>query len=397
MNMVDTAETSTPGFLSEKDSEGRGAALTVRAVRAHVVRAAVDPPWRISTATYPELFATLVEVELENGIVGWGECIVRQAPSATKAIVDELLAPLIVQQDAWNVEALWERMCRPMRLRGHTRGFHLEAVAGVDIALWDALGKSLDQPIWRLLHGEGRRSVSCYASSILLQEPASAAAEASNLVEAGWTAIKLKVGRDVATDTRAVWEVRRAIGDDVELMLDANGFYDATGAVKFARGIEEAQVAWLEEPVPADDVDGYRKLSRSCPTVPLAAGEAEFTTAGFLPFSDGRLLDVWQPDVARAGGFTGMRKIAALAQAHNVMIAPHVGASAAVCMAASLQFSAAVHNFRIYEHMFIYQPLQELFTAPLPEPSGGFIGVPQGPGLGCIIDEERVRSLALPL
>lgn len=373
-------------------SSGDATGTSIRAVEAHVLRVVADPPWNISTSTMSEMFATVVSVELADGSKGWGECIGRQAPSATKVIVDELLGPLVTGLDARQVEDIWDQMWATMRYRGHSRGFLLEAMAGVDVAIWDALGHALDESIHGLLRGAARTEVPCYASSILLKSPVDAAKDAEGLVEAGYRAIKLKVGRNVTLDTQAVREVRQAIGDDVELMLDANGFYAVHEAVALTKHIWPYDVAWLEEPLPTDDVEGYRRLVDRGSPVPLASGEGEFTVHGFLPFLQERLLAVVQPDVARAGGITGSRRIATVAQAYDTAFAPHVGASGALCIAASLQLSASVPTHRTFENMFLDQPLQHLTIEPLPQPDGATIAIPQGPGLGVEVDEEKVRA-----
>jgi L-alanine-DL-glutamate epimerase-like enolase superfamily enzyme len=368
------------------------APLTIVAVEALVARVRLEVPWQIATGPLESMFATIVRVELANGVVGWGECLVRQAPSATKAVVDELLSSTVVSMDAWDVEGIWDRMYRTMRYRGHSRGFFLEAIAGVDTAIWDALGRSLGQPVWRLLHGEGRRSVPCYASSILLSDdPRVTVAEAERLAAAGWPAVKVKVGAGVDQDVRTIAMVRSAVGPAVDIMLDANGVYRADEAITLARKLSEFDIRWLEEPVPADDLHGYRALAGAHTGVPLAGGEAEYVPSGFLPFLQDRIYSVIQPDVARAGGITATRRIALLADAFNVRYAPHTGASAALCISASLHLAASMPNFMIHEHMYVHQPLQDLVGA-LPQPRNGVIDVPSGPGLGVEVDESVLRA-----
>lgn len=376
-------------------SEWSAAGLTIVAVEALVAEVRLEVPWEIATGPLETMYATVVRVELANGVVGWGECLVRQAPGATRAIVTELLAPTVLSMDAWDVEGIWQRMYRTMRYRGHSRGFFLEAVAGVDTAIWDALGRSLGQPVWRLLHGEGRRSVPCYASSVLLSEdPGVTAREAERLAADGWPAIKVKAGHGVDRDVRAVSMVRAAVGPDVDIMLDANGVYRADEAIVLSRKLVPLDIRWLEEPVPADDLYGYRKLAAAQPGVPLAGGEAEYVASGFLPFLEGGIYSVVQPDVARAGGITATRRIALLADAYNVPYAPHTGASAALCISASLHLAAALPNFTIHEHMYVHQPLQDLVGA-LPAPRNGVIDVPTGPGLGVEVDEDDLRTKCL--
>ena len=365
--------------------------LRIVNVDAWVATVELDTPWQIGTGPLTEMSATIARVELDNGVVGWGECLAREAPGATQAIVRELLAKTIVGMDAWSVEAIWEKMYRTMKIRGHSRGFFMEAVAGVDIAIWDALGRSLGQPVWRLLHGE-RTELPCYASSIMISDdPRITAAEAERLAAEGWNAIKIKVGRGAAADLQTVAAARAAIGPEVQIMLDANGVYRADEAITLRRGMVEHDVRWLEEPVPVYDLSGYQKVAAAAPGVPLAGGEAEYAAAGFLPYIENRYWDVVQPNVSRAGGITSVRRIALLADAHNISYAPHTGASGALCMAASLHLAASMPNFMIYEHMYVDQPLQHLVEG-LPTPVDSLIAVPQGPGLGVDVDEEALRK-----
>lgn len=371
-----------------------GTPLVIVSVDAWVAKIAVDEPWQIATGPLSEMTATIARVELDNGVVGWGECLTREAPGATQAIVRELLAKTIIGMDAWSVEAIWEKMYRTMKIRGHSRGFFMEAIAGVDIAVWDALGRSVQRPVWQLLHG-GRTELSCYASSVMISDdPRETADEAERLAAEGWKAIKIKVGRGPAEDLKSVAAARAAVGPDVDIMLDANGIYRADEALRLSRGLVAHEVRWLEEPVPVFDLLGYKKIAAANPGVPLAGGEAEYSVAGFLPFLENGYWDVVQPNVSRAGGFTSARRIALLADAHNTSYAPHVGASGALCMAASLHLAASMPNFLTYEHMYVKQPLQDLVTG-LPQPVNGVIAVPQGPGLGVDVDEERLRTLCL--
>ena len=368
--------------------------LRIVGVDAWVATVELDVPWQIGTGPLSEMSATIARVELDNGVVGWGECLTREAPGATQAIVRELLAKTVMGMDAWSVEAIWEKMYRTMKIRGHSRGFFMEALAGVDIAIWDALGRSVGQPVWRLLHGD-RTELPCYASSIMISDdPTATATEAERLVGAGWNAIKIKIGRGVDADLKTVAAARAAVGPDVQIMLDANGVYRADEAVELSRGMVAHGVRWLEEPVPVHDLSGYRKVAGATPGVPLAGGEAEYAPVGFLPFIENRFWDVVQPNVARAGGITSTRRIALLADAHNINYAPHTGASGALCMAASLHLAASMPNFMTYEHMYVDQPLQHLVDG-LPEPVDSVISVPQGPGLGVEVDEARLRKQCL--
>ena len=289
--------------------------MKITRIEVFELEAPLAKPWRIATFELKSLLATLVRVHSDDGLTGIGECIVRLGPGATRAVAEEVLAPVVVGRDAFDIEGIWDEMYRTMRARGHSRGYLLEAISGIDIALWDLLGKKLGLPVAKLLAGHGRRELSAYASSILLDTPAVMANEAERLAAEGYTAIKMKVGGGYKSDIARMDAVCKAVGANVDIMLDANSGYDAPTAIAVGRHAEKLGVFWLEEPVVPDDLPGYQRIRNALNGVRLAAGEGEFTVAGFRPFLEAGLLDIVQPDIARAGGFTGCRRIAALADA----------------------------------------------------------------------------------
>ncbi len=364
--------------------------MKIIAVETLELEAPLDKPWKIATFTLTSLTAALVRIRTDDGISGIGEAIARLGPGVCTAVVHEILAPVLLGRDPRDVEGLWDEMVRTMRPRGHSRGYHLEAVAGVDIALWDLLGQAAGKPVWQLLAGHGRRTVPAYASSILIDTPDHMANEARKLAADGYRAIKVKVGQSLRLDIERIEAVRAAVGSEIDLMLDANSGYDPTTAIQLGRAAERLGIYWLEEPVHPDDLPGYRRVRGALKDIRLAAGEGEFNAAGFLPFLEQGLLDVVQPDIARCAGFTGSRRVAALASAYNVAVAPHTGASGPVCIAATLHLAAAVPNLLTFEDMYIHNPLQAILSEPLPKQADGRIGVPLAPGLGVALNDESL-------
>lgn len=368
--------------------------MKIARVEVLELEAPLAKPWRIATYELKSLLATLVRVHTDEGISGVGECIVRLGPGATRAVIEEVLAPVLVGRDALDIEGRWDDMYRTMRARGHSRGYLVEAIAGVDIALWDIAGKKHGVPVSKLLMGHGRERFPAYASSILLDTPQVMASEAERLAREGYSAIKMKVGGGVRGDMACMSAVREAVGPNVDVMLDANSGFDAPGAIEAGLHAERLRMYWLEEPVVPDDLSGYRRIRTALKSVRLAAGEGEFTSAGFRPFLEEGLLDVVQPDIARCGGFTGCRRVAALADAYNVAVAPHTGASGPVCIAASLHFAAATPRLLTFEHMYIVNPLHEMLASPLPQPKNGSISAPLLPGIGIELDEAALKRFA---
>jgi L-alanine-DL-glutamate epimerase-like enolase superfamily enzyme len=309
-------------------------------------------------------------------------------------IVEEILAPLLLGKDPFQVERIWEEMYGVMRARGHSKGFMVEAISGVDIALWDLIGKALQQPLHRILGCYSSSSLPAYASSIFFKGKEAMIQEAEGLVSSGFSAVKLKIGMGLEQDLENVSTLRKTLGDEVKLMVDANCGYDRCSALKLGRKLEELNTYWYEEPLPPEDLEGYATLSQAL-HLPIAAGESEFTRYGFRELIGRGKVNVIQPDVARAGGITECRKIAALASAHDLSCSPHTGASSAVSIAASLQWAATLPNFLAFEYMYAPNPLrEELLLEPISLTADGQVQVPQGPGLGIELDERALERFS---
>ena len=360
-------------------------------IRAYTISAALDKPWRIAGIVMAEMTATILEVEADNGLIGYGEALTRLGPSVAREVVTSVLKPVVIGADPMNVDVLWERMFSTMKSRGHWKGFLIEAISGVDIALWDLIGKALNQPVSTLLGGRHHEKLEAYASSIMLMERGEMVKEAQDLVRKGYRKIKVKLGLGVDTDFGNVQAIREAVGPDIGIMLDANSGYSREEALRLGVRLEPLSILWLEEPVLPHDLEGYARLSDSL-RIPVAGGESEFTRWGFRDLIQRGKVSIIQPDIARCGGFTEGRKIAALAGSHGVSVAPHTGASGAVSIAAAVHFASSLSNFHLYEHMYTENPLRtEILKEPILECENGFVKVPTGPGLGIEIDRDKMK------
>jgi len=373
--------------------------MKINHVRCRMLAGTLETPIQFGIGAFPTFAATLVEVATDDGLVGVGECIVRKAPQVTRAVVEHLLAPQLLGRDPRDAEGLWDEMFQQLRGWGHYRGFVFEAISGIDTALWDLVAKAAGVPVFKVLGGAGRLRVPCYASSVYFAGVKEMAAQAVEQVRAGHTAIKVKIGRGRnfggrRTDVASVKAIRDAVGPDIDIMLDVNSAYDAATAIAVCRQLEDLDIAWIEEPVPADDLDGYQRV-RAGQSIPVAAGESEFGVFGFRELIRRGAIDILQPDVARVGGFTGARRVGALVHAHNLRYAPHTGFSAGISHLASLHVAASVPNLMTYEYFFAPNPLRDLFTEPFPEPRDGMIDVPQKPGLGLELDERVLRKFEI--
>jgi L-alanine-DL-glutamate epimerase-like enolase superfamily enzyme len=340
----------------------------------------------------PQAQTCLVKITADNGTVGWGEAHAPLGPRATKAAVEDVLAPTLLGEDPLAIERHWERMYGSMRLRGHSTGYHMEALAGVDIALWDLAGKLLGVPVYRLLGGPYRTTLPVYASGLPGDTVAERAARGRRFVAEGYTALKLSIGRgDIDSDLAGVAAVAGAIRGQADLLVDAHGAYTAENALTVGRRLQDLGVYWLEDPLAPEDVDGYVGLAAAL-DMAVAAGETECNRWQFAARLSRRAVDIILPDICRAGGITEGRRIATVAGLHATKWAAHVSMGSAVHVAAAAHLAAASANFLIFEFPGAPNPIGDvLLTAPL-RPEGGQLRVPSGPGLGITFDEERLRA-----
>jgi L-alanine-DL-glutamate epimerase-like enolase superfamily enzyme len=348
---------------------------------------------------YDTFTATLVEITTDDGVTGVGECIARRAPRVVETVVRDLLWPLIEGKDARDVAGLHDAMFATLRPWGHYRGFVQEGMSGIDQALWDIVAQAQGVPLYKALGGAARASVPVYGSKVYTADLDHMAAEARAAVDRGHKAIKIQLGRSAdwggpKADVEVCRVVRDAIGPSIEMGADVNSAYDAATAIRVCHQIAKYDLWFIEEPVFPDDIDGYELIRRSQP-IPVAAGESEFGLFGFRELLKRRALDILQPEIARIGGFTAAMRLGALAQTHNVKVAPHTGFSCGVAQLASLHLAAAVTNLARLEWMWIPNPLAEIFTTPLPQPVNGELVPPERPGLGLALDRKKLEKFRL--
>ena len=344
---------------------------------------------------------SLVKVSTDEGIVGWGE-------GAGADVIDGMLAPALIGQDPTNRIGLWQRMFHVLYNGNIAVGLGGSAISAVDTALWDITGRALDQPIYNLLGGKVRDRVAVYATGLYYTEgefPARLLDEAREYVEAGFMGMKTKVGGlPMDEDVKRVAALREAIGPDVKLMVDANQAYNATSAIRIGRRLEEYDLVWFEEPVNAQDIEGYLQVKSALPMA-IAGGENLRTRYEFSQFLARRAYDIAQPDVVNVGGVTEMRNVAMTANTHGIQLNPHVWGSP-VMIAASLHVAATLPPCPPSgtPEPFVQEPVMEFDRTPSEIREGlmettfdqvdGYLAVPEGPGLGIEIDEDAVRRLA---
>jgi D-galactarolactone cycloisomerase len=375
--------------------------VKIRDIKTYVLDAALAEPFAYSQAWYERRGACLVEIIGEDGNSGWGEAF---GPARLTAPIVEYYKPLLVGEDALATERHWQNMYNRLRDHGQ-KGLAIEALSAVDMALWDLKGRHLGVSVRRLLGAPLRDKVEAYATGFYRKRHGDPIGylveEAQERVAQGFTGIKLKLGFSMADDIRLCHAVRRAVGDRLAIMIDANHAYDATGAIALGRRIEELNIAWFEEPVPPEDLAGYREVKAAL-KIPIAGGEAEFTRWGFRPLITERLVDILQPDIAAAGGISETKKIADMANAFGVRVNPHVWGTG-VALAASLQLIAALpHNppglypieplleFDQSEHPIRFAVVQE----PIVQKEG-WVAIPDRPGIGIEINRAALAQFTV--
>jgi D-arabinonate dehydratase/D-galactarolactone cycloisomerase len=297
--------------------------------------------------------SVLIQVHTDSGVCGVGEGLTRLAPRATMEILKECSEALI-GRDPLETELIWDDLYSLMLNRGHNRGFMLEAIAAIDIALWDIRGKALGLPLFKCLGGSAA-PIPCYASSLRIKKPEVTAQEAKELVASGFRGIKLKVGRGrnrLLEDIDSVNAVREAVGPSIRIMVDANCGFSLGQAVRFGRELDRLDITWFEEPLQPENLMDY-KILRSKIDTPIAAGETWFTRYDFRDALLAGAFDIAQPDVARSGGITETKKIADLTSAFHVEFAPHTGQSSIVCLTAALHLAASVPSTSYYEFIAV--------------------------------------------
>lgn len=354
--------------------------------------------------------ATLVSVTTEDGLTGYGEAKAAVGSAggcaAIVAYIKQDLRPMLVGQDAGRIGLLWERMYngprdhyaiargRPFPVLGR-RGLSVAAMGGVDTALWDLLGKRLGVPVVQLLGGAVRDQLPAYASGGWADADG-IGAQLLGYCERGFRAVKMRVGvmdGAVATSVARVRAARAALGPEIGLMCDAHGTYSVPEARQFCRGVADCDLAWFEEPVGPDDRRAMAEV-RAFTDIPIAAGESEFTRFDFRDLIEARAVDVLQPDMAICGGLSEGWKVAQLAAAHQLALAPHCWGSAFSFMAGlHLAFAspaATVIEFSVGANPLLFELVEERVVV-----EDGFIAAPTRPGLGVTPRPEFIAEFGV--
>lgn len=336
---------------------------------------------------------TLVVVHTDGNLVGYGSCF---TSGRLVAGAVELLWPLLNGESAVEPERVSETLHQATFWQGRG-GAVTHAISGIDIALWDIMGKACGQPVSRLLGGNYRDRIKPYGS-ILFDEPGPLAENLENVVGRGFRAIKMgwrPFGRrDRNFDELLVSTARRTVGDEVDLMVDAGGSeqfwpHGTNWARNTAAMLADYNIVWFEEPLPPDDIDGFVSLTQTS-SVPVSGGEVLTRRQSFLPWLERRAVDIIQPDVTKCGGLSEFRRIAQAADDHNIQVVPH-GWNTAIGLAADLQISAMLPKAAYVEYLTPCAYIDELVAERFQLDGDGLLKIPQTPGLGVDIDPDQLR------
>jgi D-galactarolactone cycloisomerase len=334
---------------------------------------------------------TLVRVDTDEGISGIGSS--SGNGELIEVIVAKVIKPLLVGMDPTEIDTIWDKAyVRGGHKEFGTRGIGVVALSGVDIALWDILGKARGVPLYQLLGGKCRDKVPVYATALYPEEPAKVARRARGFADQGFHGVKIKVGFDLDQDIRIVRAVREELGKDFIVMTDANQGYSVDVALKASDAFADCGAYWLEEPLFVEDIQGHAILREKSKT-PIAVGENLHMCYAFENFIMRGAVDFIQPDVARAGGITEIRKITALAARHKVPVSFHTWGDG-VALAASVHLSAALKDCIVMELDYTYNPLrEELLREPF-KVQNGFLIPPERPGLGIELNPNALERFA---
>ncbi len=335
-----------------------------------------------------------VIVETDEGITGLGEATGGLSTKPLEAAVAEL-APLYLDQDPRQISAIFDHMYKGLFLN------HNAAVAGIEMACWDILGKSLGVPVWQLLGGQQRTAVRAYANGWYQgpRDPAFFGERAAQVVEMGYTALKFDPFGDafgfldraeLKLSLRIVAAVRDAVGDDVDILIEAHDRFTTAAAIQVGQALAEYQPLWLETPVLSTDIRGTHDVARQIP-FPVASGERLSELSAFAELLHGPI-SIVQPEVLHVGGLLQMFKIAALAEAHGAFVAPH-NAQSPFTTVANLHLACVVPNFLIQETFddFLVPWSREIMSGTA-KIENGYLAVPDAPGFGVVLDEELSRT-----
>ena len=338
----------------------------------------------------------IVRVETSEGITGYGEAHPGRSPGAVVSLIHNTLAPMLIGMKATDVIGVWKRVHR-MQLSSHGVGSGASlGLSGIDMALWDIRGKAAKMPLYELLGGSKRR-LPAYAGGISLgyQPKESLAEEAQEYVARGYKAIKLRLGDSAKADIERVLHVRKVLGDDIDILTDANTAYTLADVRRVLPVLADIKAGWLEEPFACNDFSSYREAAKITSLVPIAAGENHYGRFVVAQLREAGAVQIWQPDLSKCGGITEGLAIAAMASAYRIPMHTHSSATG-INHAATIHFMAAIENSGYFEACVShFNPLRDMFGTTFEIGADGCVEPLDKPGIGLEIDESLFAKYPL--
>lgn len=383
--------------------------MKITKITSHVLQYDMPELLGYSQQYYDKRSAHLVEIETDEGITGWGECFgPGNIAIANKTIVERVIQPMLLGENPLNRDVLWHKVYNLLRDHGQ-KGMPMQALSGVDIALWDIAGKIAGLPLYMLIGGKHRSEIPVYGYGMMLRpEPVSNLAkrfeeEAAAIKSMGFVATKMKLGLGPKDDIKLAQAVRKGVGDNYRFMADANHCYTTSDAFYVGHALEELDAYWFEEPIAPEDYDGYREL-RAGLKINIAGGEAEFNRWGWRQLLESRGLGIAQPEVCALGGISEYLRVLALCHAHFIPVINHVWGSA-IAVATNMHLLAAVPP--LPGGLFPWEPMLEFDTTDnkfrddlLKEPldiqgqvksNNGRVAIPDRAGIGVEPDRDFIK------
>lgn len=355
-------------------------------------------------------FSTYVRIFTDEGLTGTGECI--HGRSASPAIIGEM-KPLLINENPMNIDCLFEKVRRAYIFDGAIGGNVISALSGIEIALWDLVGKAVNLPVYQMLGGKFRDKIRLYSDcGSSRNDPQSCGNRAKEVVNMGFNAIKFDIDDasnlykldhwnwsatpgEVQMMVDKVAAVREMVGQNIDVAIDMHGRYDTPAAIRIAQALEPYKLMWLEEPIPPENIDAMREIKRSTST-PICAGENIFLRYGFRDLIEKQAVDIIMPDIPKCCGLSEGRKIANMAEVYYIPMAPH-NVCGPLGTIASCHVCASIPNFLVLEwHWLGRDHWNELVITDKPIIENGYITMPDKPGLGVEINPEGVKKYMRP-
>tara|TARA_Y200000002_G_scaffold382982_1_gene402391 strand:+ start:1825 stop:2979 length:1155 start_codon:yes stop_codon:yes gene_type:complete len=378
--------------------------IKITSLKVHVIQSPLETPFAFSQGWVNKRSATIVEVETNDGITGWGEafCQGLEPPQISAAVIENSLKDLIINENPLDIERIWFKMYNQTRDFGR-KGSVISGISAIDIALWDIAGKYYKKPIYQLLGGAFRKKIKPYATGFYRlngkDEAERLSDEALMHYENGFDHMKIKLGFGVSDDLKVMESIQKTLSNrNCTFMIDINHAYGVTEALELGYALEEFNLRWYEEPVVPENIQGYAYL-RNKLKIPIAGGENEHTLYGFKDLFKLGCIDIAQPDIGSCGGITGAKHISILAQSFGIEVNPHVWGSA-VAQSASIHFIASLPATN--HSLFTRQPIleydqsdhpfrQKLLKNPI-KMNKGYVIVQESPGLGIEVNKEIINK-----